>query len=218
MNIIITCGPSYEPVDRVRRLTNFSTGALGVALADAFAGRGWRVFCLKGELATCPGPLRAHHLESFSTNDDLAGKLHSLARAEKINAVLHAAALCDFKVERAANERGETLSAQKIPTRAGRLQLTLTPTLKVLPLLRGWFPAARLVGWKYEVDGPRDAALAAARAQLRECRTDACVLNGPAWGEGFGTCLPDGAVHPCMGRSELKEWLGEWLATSQPAG
>ncbi len=212
MNVVITCGPSYEPIDSARRITNFSTGALGIALANAFTDRGWRVFCFKGEQATCCNALRAHSAASFSTNDDLAQKLQSLARTEKVDAVLHAAALCDFKIEGVTNERGETISSPKFSSREGRLQLVLTPALKVLPLLRGWFSQARIIGWKYELTGARDDALALARTQLHECRTDACVLNGTAWGEGFGVCLPDGGVHPCKGRRELGNWLASWLS------
>jgi hypothetical protein len=42
------------------------------------------------------------------------------------------------------------------------------------------------VGWKYEVDGDRDVALQAGVDQLAEHRTNACVVNGPAYGDGFG--------------------------------
>ena len=52
MRVIVTCGPSYEPIDRVRRLTNFSTGELGLLLAAALAREGHEVICLKGEGAT----------------------------------------------------------------------------------------------------------------------------------------------------------------------
>jgi hypothetical protein len=41
------------------------------------------------------------------------------------------------------------------------------------------------------LDGDRPAALAKGAAQIRECRTDACVVNGAAYGEGFGILLPD---------------------------
>ena len=48
MKIIVTTGPSFEPIDEVRRITNFSTGELGVLLANSFAQAGAEVFCLKG--------------------------------------------------------------------------------------------------------------------------------------------------------------------------
>jgi phosphopantothenoylcysteine decarboxylase/phosphopantothenate--cysteine ligase len=39
MNCIVTAGPTYEPLDDVRRLTNFSTGRLGTELANFLAAR-----------------------------------------------------------------------------------------------------------------------------------------------------------------------------------
>jgi len=44
MKVIVTCGPSYEPIDQVRRLTNFSTGELGVHLSNQLARAGFEVF------------------------------------------------------------------------------------------------------------------------------------------------------------------------------
>ena len=40
MKCIVTAGPTYEPLDKVRRLTNFSTGQLGTELANHLAGQG----------------------------------------------------------------------------------------------------------------------------------------------------------------------------------
>jgi phosphopantothenoylcysteine synthetase/decarboxylase len=49
MNCIVTAGPTYEPLDDVRRLTNFSTGRLGTELANFLAARGHKVILLIGE-------------------------------------------------------------------------------------------------------------------------------------------------------------------------
>ena len=54
MRAIVTCGPSYEPIDEVRRLTNFSTGELGTILAAALARAGVETLCLRGVAATWP--------------------------------------------------------------------------------------------------------------------------------------------------------------------
>ena len=51
--VVVTCGPSYEPIDEVRRLTNFSTGELGILLANALSSAGYDVLCFKGVGATC---------------------------------------------------------------------------------------------------------------------------------------------------------------------
>jgi phosphopantothenoylcysteine synthetase/decarboxylase len=193
MRIVVTCGPSYEPIDAVRRMTNFSTGRLGIALSNAFAAAGHKVFCFKGEQATDPSPLRAEvQLATFSTNDDLAGKLQELHESQgaKIEAVFHAAALADFRVASVENSAGEVLRAKKYPTRGEDLILRLAPTTKVLPLLRDWFSEALIVGWKYEMEGSRDEILGRVFGQIKEARTTACILNGPAYGAGFALCMP----------------------------
>jgi phosphopantothenoylcysteine synthetase/decarboxylase len=190
MNCIVTAGPAFEPLDDVRRLTNFSTGRLGTELANYLAARGHNVLLLLGEQATYAGERRAQRVESFSTTADLHGKLKALA-AKKADAIFHAAAVSDFSFGRvfapdAANKLVEIKSAKKISTRQGKLLVELLPTSKIIAELRGWFPRAKIVGWKFEADGERADAVAAARRQLAECATDLCVVNGPAYGEGFG--------------------------------
>lgn len=188
--VFVTCGPAYAPVDGVRRLTNHSTGALGVELARAAAGVGARVVCFRGVGATVAMPdFSGVERVDFGTNDELRGAiLRRVEAGDFPDLVLHAAALSDFAVEGG----GEG----KMESRGGVLELRLVPVAKLLPEFRGWFPAARIVGWKYEVEGDRASALAKGVRQIRECGTDGCVVNGPAYGTGFGWLTRDGAgVH-----------------------
>ena len=67
MNCIVTAGPTYENLDNVRRLTNFSTGRLGTELANFLAARGHDVTLLIGEQATYAGERRAQRVELFTT-------------------------------------------------------------------------------------------------------------------------------------------------------
>ena len=189
MNCIVTAGPAYEPLDDVRRLTNFSTGRLGTELANYLAARGHNVILLLGEQATYAGERRAQRVEFFSTTADLRAKLKALS-AKKVDAIFHSAAVSDFSFGRifapeAANKLTE-IKERKISTRQGKLLVELLPTPKIIAELRGWFPRARIVGWKFEAAGRRADAVSAARRQLAECSTDLCVVNGPAYGEGFG--------------------------------
>ncbi|MEW6159060.1 MAG: phosphopantothenoylcysteine decarboxylase [Verrucomicrobiota bacterium] len=211
MKILITCGPGYEPIDGARRLTNFSTGTLGVTLANHFARLHHDVLCLKGEGATCPEPLRGPRLESFATNDDLARRLERASQREPFDAVLHAAALCDYRVDHVLNGEGSVIRSEKFATRDGRLMLVLAPATKVLPRLREWFPNALIAGWKYELAGTRDDALAKAWLQMDQNRTDACVLNGAAYGNGFAFCESNGGVQPCPDKNALGACLEAWL-------
>jgi phosphopantothenoylcysteine decarboxylase/phosphopantothenate--cysteine ligase len=190
MNCIVTAGPTYEPLDDVRRLTNLSTGRLGTALANYLAARGHNVILLLGEQATYAGERRAQRVESFSTTADLRAKMKTLA-SKKVDVIFHAAAVSDFSFGRifapdAANKLVEIKSAKKITTRQGKLLVELLPTPKIIAELRGWFPQTKIVGWKFEADGRRPEAVEATRRQIVECSTDLCVVNGPAYGEGFG--------------------------------
>jgi len=209
MRCLVTCGPSWEPIDRVRRLTNSSTGGLGLKLCAVLAGAGYEVVCLKGEAATAQGSV-AGELIPFSTNEDLLAKL--TAQRGRVDAVFHAAALCDYRVKTIHAEHGDAvLGAQKIPTRSGNLTLELEPTIKVLPQLRGLFPKAKIVGWKYELDGTGDDVIDRAMRQLAECGTDACVVNGAAWGDGFGFVVAGKAAVPLKDAGELAGFLVGWV-------
>jgi phosphopantothenoylcysteine decarboxylase/phosphopantothenate--cysteine ligase len=200
MNCIVTAGPTFEPLDDVRRLTNFSTGRLGTELANFLAARGHKVVLLVGESATYAGERRAQRVEVFSTTEDLRAKLKSFS-GKKVDTIFHAAAVSDFTFGRifapdAANKLVEIKSAKKISTGTGKLLAELLPTPKIISELRGWFPKTKITGWKFEAEGKRADAITAARKQITNCSTDLCVVNGPAYGEGFGLVQPKGeAAH-----------------------
>ncbi len=217
MRVIVTCGPSYEPIDYVRRLTNFSTGELGLMLAYQLAQAGHTVLCMKGVGATSHLPTPRVEVLPFSTNDDLMWKLTGYAG--KADAIFHTAALCDYRVQSIATESGSEVSPMgKVPTRMGNLILHLEPTTKVLPQLHGLFPDAKLVGWKYEMEGSRDDVLAAAERQLAVCKTHACVVNGAAWGDGFGFVTADGKPEPIPDKVALCSFLVKWLEATAGGG
>jgi phosphopantothenoylcysteine decarboxylase/phosphopantothenate--cysteine ligase len=218
MKVIVTCGPSFEPIDRARRLTNFSTGQLGILLTDRLAREGFEVFCLKGSGATCPGPGERAHLSLFDTNDDLLGLLKELADSERIAAVFHAAALCDYKVKSVHDAQGHDCRSAKIASRAGSLSLVLEPATKVISQLRALFPEAVAVGWKYELEGTVQDALSRTRRQLIENKTDACVLNGEAYGPGFALCEPSFSQLEFRHKGELVEGLTGWLSRKLRSG
>jgi len=195
MRCLVTAGPTFEPLDDVRRLTNFSTGRLGCELAASLFDTGHEVLLLLGEQSTWPGPRRASRVEAFTTTADLGERLRQ-AGSDGMDAVFHAAAVSDFTFgtvwRRDADGGMSQVRGGKIPTREGNLLAELVPTRKLIAELRDWFPRARLVGWKYEVDGGRTQALEAAALQTATCRTDGCVANGPAYGPGFALVRPGG--------------------------
>ena len=196
MNCIVTAGPTIEPLDDVRQLTNFSTGRLGTKLANFLTARGHKVTLLIGESATYTGERRAQTVNTFSTTADLRAKLKSFS-GKKVDAIFHAAAVSDFAfgkifAETKAGEFTALKAAKKISTRQGNLLAELLPTPKIIAELRGWFSKAKIIGWKFEAVGGRTGALRAAKNQIADCATNACVVNGPAYGKGFNLVMDNG--------------------------
>jgi phosphopantothenate---cysteine ligase (CTP) len=217
MKCIVTAGPTFEELDEVRRLTNFSTGTLGTELADFLTERGHEVELLRGQGATCRLDPKAQRVQVFTTTADLRGRLQALGGGGP-GAVLHAAAVSDFTFGkiwvRAADGALREIRAPKISTRDGVILAELTPTPKIISELRAWFPGAFLAGWKYELESDRAHAVAVARRQLEENRTDACVVNGRAYGEGFGLVTPAGPCRHLDGRKVLFDALEKLISTT----
>jgi phosphopantothenoylcysteine synthetase/decarboxylase len=211
MRVVVTCGPSYEPIDEVRRITNFSTGELGTLLANFLAKAGCEVVCYRGVGATAHVRVTGARLVPFGTNQHLQSELEELPQRETVDAVFHAAALCDYRVKSVHNSFGTEVAATKIPSRGGELMLTLEPYSKLILGLRDLFPQSRIVGWKYELVGSRADVLAAAIRQLAESRTDACVMNGAAYGGGFGFLEPQSKPQHFADKTAICQHLARWL-------
>jgi phosphopantothenoylcysteine decarboxylase/phosphopantothenate--cysteine ligase len=137
-----------------------------------------------------------------------------------VDALFHTAAVSDFRFGTVWARSGPgdlvEVKAGKISSRLEGFLVELVPTPKIILELRDWFPSACLVGWKYEVDGDRLAAMARAGEQIQASRTDACVVNGPAYGSGFGVVSATGHCLDAGSREELFRAL-EALAAPKPA-
>ncbi|HYT60796.1 MAG TPA: phosphopantothenoylcysteine decarboxylase [Haliangiales bacterium] len=216
MKCVVTAGPTYEPLDEVRRLTNFSTGKLGTELANFLARQGHEVVLLIGYYAIHRGEQKARRVETFTTTADLRARLEALS-TQGVGAVFHAAAVSDFTFggvwER--KESGELVpcAERKISTRKGQLLAGLQPTPKIISELRGWFSLAWLAGWKYELDGDRAHVLRVAEQQIAGNRTNACVVNGAAYGDGFGLVTGAGQCRHLPDAPALYRTLARLIAT-----
>jgi phosphopantothenoylcysteine synthetase/decarboxylase len=205
MRVVITGGPSSEPIDDVRLITNRSTGELGVILAQAFQQSGHEVSLFLGRLSQFRPPQAA----SFDRNEDLQRMLREMNECKSVNVVLHAAALADFQVV-AVRAGNIDVGLKKIGSEHQTLSVELAPKPKVIAGLRDLFPNALIVGWKLELEGSRDDLISEAARQVKKNRTDACVINGRAFGEGFGFCTPEGLQGVFSSKPELASFLIQW--------
>ena len=111
MRILITAGPTYEPIDPVRFIGNRSSGQMGAALAAAGLKGGHSVTLVLGPV-TAPMPRNVNRIDVFSSRDMHAAVLRELPQHDLL---IMAAAVADFRpksVRQQKVERGGTLTIE----------------------------------------------------------------------------------------------------------
>jgi phosphopantothenoylcysteine synthetase/decarboxylase len=211
MKIWITCGAGSEPIDEVRRITNYSTGSLGLFLTNYFTARGHEITTFMARNRTCPGDLHCRKEIPFTSGAELLNFLQLEAAQSQPQALFHLAALGDFRVDEILDRDNKPLNEKKLSSSHPEIRLILKPAPKVIRQLRRIFPMARLIGWKYEVFPPGQEAVNRAMKQIRDCETDACVLNGPAVGYGYLFCREGSKPVGLPDRQALAEELASYL-------
>ena len=93
--ILITAGPTHEPIDPVRYLANRSSGRMGLALAEAAADRQWPVTLLLGPTPLPPPERSMIRTLRFQSTDELGQLLADLWADHDI--LVMAAAVADFR-------------------------------------------------------------------------------------------------------------------------
>jgi phosphopantothenoylcysteine decarboxylase/phosphopantothenate--cysteine ligase len=174
MRVLLTAGPTYEPLDPVRFLGNRSTGKMGYALAEAFAAAGAAVTLISGPTAL-PAP---------------AGPLVTLVRVETAQQMYEAAAeaapLADVWVFAAAvaDYRPAHAAAEKIKKDGDTLTLELVKNVDIAATLgQAKRPEQFSVGFALETTNE----LAHAQGKLLRKNFDLVVLNSLRdAGAGFG--------------------------------
>ncbi|MHC5024796.1 MAG: phosphopantothenoylcysteine decarboxylase domain-containing protein [Planctomycetota bacterium] len=164
--VLITAGPTHEPIDSVRYLANRSSGRMGIALADAATARGWPTTLLLGPTALLT-PDHSHlQVIRFRTTADLQAAL--LDEWPRHDILFMAAAVADYRP-------AGPPSTGKIRRGRDPLRLDLEPTPDLLALLDTVTrPGQIRVG--FALESPEHLAEAAA-CKLAAKRLDAIVAN-----------------------------------------
>jgi phosphopantothenoylcysteine decarboxylase/phosphopantothenate--cysteine ligase len=158
--VVVTAGPTREPIDPVRYISNRSSGRMGYALAAAAARRGAHVTLVSGPTALTP-PAVAVLVPVQTAEEMREAVLHHAGRA---SIVIKAAAVADYRVQRPAD--------QKIKGKRD-LTLELTPNPDILAEVAARAGGAFVVGFAAET---HDVA-ANARAKLEAKGIDLLVAN-----------------------------------------
>lgn len=161
MRILITAGPTREPLDPVRFLSNRSSGKMGYALAEAALDFGHAVTLISGPTALT-APTKAHVIRII-TSDELYDAVH--ARVPECDLLVMCAAVSDYKPIAAA--------AEKMAKQTGEFALRLTTTRDVLASLPREKRSCFVVGFAAETHDL--AANAQKKLIAKDC--DAIVAN-----------------------------------------
>ncbi len=208
--LLITAGPTHEPIDPVRFLGNRSSGKMGVAIARGARDRGAAVTLVLGPGTVPPPP--GVEVVRVETAEEMRDAV--LERFDDADAVVMAAAVADFRPK-------ETADA-KLKKESGVPDVMLEPTPDILAELGERRSGQVLVGFAAETDELE----AAGRKKLASKRTDLIVVNRVGReGTGFGAdtneamiLAADGADVP-LGRwtkDELADALLDRVATLLP--
>lgn len=174
--VLITAGPTVEPIDPVKIITNRSSGKMGIAFAKAALLRGADVTLIYGPGSETP-PLGAKVINVQTTAEMKEAFDRELQHQPHI--VISAAAAQDFVVE--------TPSPQKLRHEKG-LFLKLKPAPRILEGLREKLPNAYLVGFKAEYGVDDKQLEEIGRMKLMQNKLDMVVANDVSRpGAGFGT-------------------------------
>lgn len=168
--LLITAGPTYEPIDAVRFIGNRSSGRLGVALAEhaasARGGREWETTLLLGPTPVAPTDSRVRTLR-FRTTAELGSLLDE--HFPSCDVLVMAAAVADYRPIAPAS--GE----QKIRRTDQKLVLELEPTPDLLAACgRKKRPDQFVVGFALE---PRERLISSATSKLERKNLDLVVAN-----------------------------------------
>ncbi|HTL07388.1 MAG TPA: bifunctional phosphopantothenoylcysteine decarboxylase/phosphopantothenate--cysteine ligase CoaBC [Chitinophagaceae bacterium] len=171
--VLVSAGPTHEPLDPVRFIGNHSSGKMGVAIAEELAARGAKV-----ELVLGPSALRPQHqnikLHKVETAEEMYQ--HCIRLFDHAQAAIMSAAVADY--------RPASIATEKIKKSDGQMMLELVKTTDILKALGSRKKNGQvLVGFALENANEREYAL----GKLSAKNADMIVLNSlNDAGAGFG--------------------------------
>ena len=161
--VLITAGPTYEKLDPVRFIGNYSSGKMGIAIAEECAERGAQV-----ELVCGPVNIKTNHHNINRTDVESAEQMYQTATKlfPDIDAAILCAAVADFTPASVADN--------KIKREGNKLMLELTPTKDIAKALGQMKKQNQvMVGFALETNDEENHA----KEKLRKKNLDFIVLN-----------------------------------------
>lgn len=215
MRVLVTGGGCEEPIDGVRSICNFSTGATASFLCDRFRAAGHDVLAVMAERSVHP----SCEAQTFRSCSDLAALTERLLAAQSFDLVIHAAAVSDYRPVR-VEINGDSFSCPSVPKieSGASVAVFLAENQKIIDRIAGWSrnPACEIVGFKLVNGASAPEGERAALDLLAQSGVGLVILNDKARIEGNShptRCYsrgPDGSIE-CVFRGKSKVDLADFL-------
>jgi len=193
--ILITAGPTWVPIDKVRVISNIATGKTGILLAKEAKRRGAKVKLVVGPVGTIrlSSSIRIKHFCYFK-------ELHRIIKNEldtkKYDIVIHSAAVSDYQPRKSFSG--------KIKSKNRNLFIDLESTVKIVDKIKKYAPETFLVLFKLELNMNKEKLIKEARKTMRDSNADLAVANTFSKGSYRAFIVDDNKL---LGTSSSKQIL-----------
>ena len=187
MKILVTSGGTSEAIDRVRSITNHSTGRLGLVITEALIKAGHEVCLITTSQAIKPVSHPNLKIIEIKNTLDLLEEMRNLVKDYQV--LIHSMAVSDYTPVymtsidevQASQDISEFLTKHNTETKISSKEdaqiLFLKKNPKIISLVKEWNPKIHLIGFKLLVDVTEDHLIDVARESLKKNQADIIVAN-----------------------------------------
>ena len=187
MKILVTSGGTSEAIDRVRSITNHSTGRLGLVITEALIKAGYEVCLITTSHAIKPASHPNLKIIEIKNTLDLLEEMRNLVKDYQV--LIHSMAVSDYTPVymtsidevQASQDLSKFLTKQntesKISSKEDAQILFLKKNPKIISLVKEWNPKIHLIGFKLLVDVTMDHLIDVARESLKKNQADIIIAN-----------------------------------------
>jgi len=202
--ILVTAGPTWVPIDKVRVITNVFAGRTGYKIAEAAKKMGAKVTLLMGPGRVTLPVASQNRLEviHFKYFDELFGLVKREVSSKKYDVIIHSAAVADY----------EPVYRRSTKIRSGKKELLIKckPTIKIVDQIKRYDPSIFLVKFKLELDTYEKELIKIGYKSMMASNADLMVVNSiDTSREGYKTLIidPQRKVYKVPSRRKLPEIL-----------
>ena len=184
MKVVITAGGTSEKIDNVRKITNSSTGKLGLCIANEFLRtiEDVEITYICSKEAFCPSDDRVK-IKRIIGVDDLEREVRIVLENNDIDVFIHSMAFSDYKVdyvstlEKLKNNEEFSMNDNKISSSLSDLVIVLKPTKKIISIIKDLSPNTYLVGFKLLDNVTKDKLIEVATNLMIKNKCNLVVAN-----------------------------------------